>query len=119
MFGDSDTPIGSVRFRDACSTKGGPNKLPMSPAQGYEELKDGRVATFKVGNRRYISFAAIDAYIRAREAEERAAEVLRQALEREAEATKTKLQEQCADGAHSLPVKSCTPSPTRCAEKPG
>ena len=67
-------PVGAIPFKIACDPRGGPNTLPISPAQGYKELKDGRLSTFLVGNRRDISLAAIDAYIRAREAETQAAE---------------------------------------------
>ena len=63
------TPIGARPFRQACDPKGGVNTLPISASQGYEELKAGRLHTFLIGKRRYISLEAIAEYIRQREAE--------------------------------------------------
>ena len=48
-------------------------KLNQSRAKLYEEINSGRLKTFKVGRRRYISDEAIDQYIHDREAEEAAA----------------------------------------------
>ncbi len=69
MTDDLITPIGARPFRQACDSKGGVNTLPLSPSQAYEELKAGRLRTFMVGRRRYVSLEAIRDYITAREAE--------------------------------------------------
>ena len=74
MTDNPATLIGAVPFKKACDPKGGPNKIPISVAQGYIELKAGRIRTFMVGNRRYMTFAAMDDYHREREAETLAAE---------------------------------------------
>ena len=74
----SNNLSGAIPFGKAFNPKGGPHVLPFSRAQGYVEVNEGRLSTFMVGSRRYISYAAIDAYIREREAEE----LLRESLER-------------------------------------
>lgn len=50
-------------FREACDPRGGPNKLPCGVDHAYAELKRGRIRTFLVGNRRWITKDAIREYL--------------------------------------------------------
>ena len=69
MATEMPTPVGALPIRQACDPKGGKDKLPISPAQAYKEMKNGRLETFLIGNRRFITFENIAKYVRDRAAE--------------------------------------------------
>lgn len=66
-------------------------RLGQGHSRFYREVKDGRLRTFKVGRRTYISEAAIQDYIRDREAEQETAEMAakRERASQEARARRT------------------------------
>ena len=47
-----------------------PEELPLSRPSIYRLISRGELATFKIGNRRYVSQGAIDALIERRMAEQ-------------------------------------------------